>query len=184
MALDNRSDHGKPDAQPARVPRAAVVQAREPFEDALAVGGFDARAVILHHQNHIAGTLSFGAQRDANGAVGVPPSVVEQVAHDPRELLVAASDAPGRHGISHQLRPIEAHSCDLLEHDVVEVHDGGRKFGLPFVGQIEQVGDNQFHPFVLCEHASHYLRPVCGVRMCECDLARRADRRHRRSQLM
>src|SRR5688500_15796746 len=86
---------GDGQAQPgaARVPGPGFVEAGEPVEDRVVVLGRDARPVVLDLEHGLVVALP---KADDHGARGVPHGVVDEVRHQPSQLLGgAAHDDPG-----------------------------------------------------------------------------------------
>src|SRR4051812_28041544 len=82
-------DDREPEPGAAGVSSAGIVETGEALEDPLAVGLVDAGTVVGHAEACVVVGL-LEAQR--HGRVGVADRVVEQVAHDARELIPVALD--------------------------------------------------------------------------------------------
>src|SRR6478752_873204 len=86
-------DHREAEPEATGVAGPTVVEPGEPVEHPLAFLDGDARPVVV--DGELDGVVVAGAQLDGHRARGVAGRVVEEVAHDARQLLAAAVHAAG-----------------------------------------------------------------------------------------
>ena len=118
---DRRRDR-QAEARPAACPGSSVLEGREPFEDALAVGDRDSRPVVADDELDHPVQL---AHRERYGAPRVPSRVRRQVLDQPAEVRVTARDLSARDpgGVDAKVRRV-LELAGLTEHQVVGLVEG------------------------------------------------------------
>jgi hypothetical protein len=216
IGLGSRADdrEAKPGAAGlVAVPAARVVEAGEPVEGPLQVGGRDAGPVVGHREHDPAG---FAAHRDGHLRLGIPHRVVHEVHEQPVQLIPVAGhqvcqgqvrrartgvivrlsvSGRGRHGGIWRLRhdgdpraaiPLGDAAAQLgqVDRPAGPPRAALRENPLVEAGEQQQVLGQPGEPQRVRVHVPRGRRPVLAVRMVERHLELGADRRDRAAQLV
>ena len=170
MGAGDLGDDRQPQAGPPGAAGTVGVEPGEAVEHRVTLLGWHPLAVVVDgdHGARSRGVRAIHGEPDHHGLAGVPPRVVDEVAHDPQQGVGVADQSGGFHRAGDLESAQSTEPPDLGEDDVVEVHVLATQRDTPLVvlGQQEEILDHRPHPLDLGQqevvHGLHVDRGAGG----------------------